>query len=818
MRSCQLIIVLAVFVFKILGNNLQAQAENPDAVTIPLDFEINGVSRGELIVRATPALDAIAIQGQNLKVLLREVAAENLLPIIESLPEEFTPLEEFQNLGLEITLNLERLVVEISLQEKQAVIEKRNESLILGYERPLHFDQYPEQALVSAYTNFRWRSSQTKDEQSKTTENEHILNMDHVLNVGGFALESETIWRSSPSNNEPSWRVNELRLIKDFPNKILRLSLGDISAPIANMQRGFQLWGLSLSKEFGIQPYSTFTPTGTAEFEIDEKSEIQIMMNGNQVRQLQLDPGTYDIEDYKLISGENNLNLKILTESGSYQEISLTNYANNELLKKGVSAYSLTFGWQKTNASKDATRLFDYPWYERHLEKEPVLSSYYRRGLLKNLTTTNSFQATRTWRRIGINTSFANKFGSFNHGITYNSTNDRPAALSNQLSWDKSIKDIRIQLSTSFNQNGYTNTSADGELRDDELKRNTSVSIGHTFPKGIDTSLSGFHQTRHNRETNWAASARVGKRFGNVYANLQTRAQFSRGQTETGGYFSLTWSPSAKLRIRAQHGVGRSRINTGDSASLSYSTRRDKDSLSADLHLKDSNGTQAIEGSVRYQTPNYSLSASHNNLYNNLIDNTSSVQRSSLSFQAALAYADGSIGFTRNIRDSFVLIAQHSMWKDTELGINPTLGGYEKMAKGRFFKPILPSFNAYREEHSVIQTIDADRFLENNDFYFFPSYKRGTRLLIGNDAVYTYRSTLLDYDEEPVSYKSITLKRIGTDTSINTFTNKTGRFVVSGLSQGDWIISVSGQNGQTTITIEGDETMILAKKEVLSED
>jgi outer membrane usher protein len=92
-----------------------------------------------------------------------------------------------------------------------------------------------------------------------------------------------------------------------------RFAIGDISTPIKDPQRGFQLWGASIVKDFDIQPYRTFTPTSSASFQLDESATVQMSMNGRSVKSLKLEPGLYDIEQFKLAAGLNTMELEIVT-------------------------------------------------------------------------------------------------------------------------------------------------------------------------------------------------------------------------------------------------------------------------------------------------------------------------------------------------------------------------------------------------------------------------------------------------------------------------------------------------------------------------
>ncbi len=813
MKLRQLSLTLAVFtIISITTGLARAQSENPDLFSLPFELEINGSPQGEVIARTTPAMDAIWIQGLSLKEKLRGIAAEEIQSTIEALPDGFIPMDEFSERNIDLTLNLERLVVEVQVLEKQKQVERKQGTLSLGYQKPnINFKSHLSEARFSTYTNFSWHSTHTREDFSGINSTDHILNMDHAINVAGWTIEAESVWRNKRTTNEAPWKIQELKLVKDFERSLLRLSAGDISTPITSSQRGFQLFGFSLAREFGIKPYSIYTPTGTADFELSENAEVQIFKNGTQVRILQLEPGTCNIDEYKLIAGQNSLDLRIIGESGSMEQINVTDYANYSLLGKGVKTFGVSFGWKKGSQDDFENKtISDASWYERAIEPKPIFSGYYRHGIRKDLTADISLQGDSQWQRAGANASWASKLGSLFASASYNRVEARPHSGHYELSWDKTIKRFRIRAEVSYSDKAFNLTDKNLSLREDSTALNHNFSISYAFENGLDASLGGYYQTRHDKTTSWTIDGKLGKRLGDVHVSVNARYQKRSQEREIGGYLSVTWSPTPKIRTRTRAGFGNSSSSPGFSTNINYSVRRPKDYLSTSVSFENNDEKQSIFGDISYQTSQYALNVSHNLLYADALDYEPSIQRTSFDVQVALAFADGAFGTTRQIRDSFAIIEQHPMWKDVKLGVNPTLGGYEHTVGPGFFKPVITSLSAYREKASVIQVIGNDRFLEDNDFIFHPSYKRGTKVIIGTDSIYTLRSTLLDSFGDPLSYKAIVLENEKGST-ISTFANKAGRFVVSGLSSGTWIIRSNGFSETATVQIEGEDTMIFQK-------
>ncbi|MDQ8202045.1 fimbria/pilus outer membrane usher protein [Pelagicoccus sp. SDUM812003] len=776
--------------------------EDDNALSFPFEIEINGKSHGEVVARTTATLDIVELQGSDLRELVVDFVSLDFLPLIESLPDDFTSLETLRELGLEIHLDLERLVIALQIQERTKNADTGPRSIQLGYQRQINYDGHEPQARFSGYANLRFRS-QRSQRDGLDGELEHSLGIDHVLNLSGYALEGESLW-----NEQDGFSLRDLRLVRDFPNKLLRLSVGDISTPINDLQRGFQLVGASLSKEFGIQPYRTFTPTSSASFRLEESATVNVKVNGRLARTLQLDAGDYSIEEFKLAAGPNTMELEIQTDSGLHDSLNVSEFGALHLLDSGVSTYSLSMGFPRASESTpDATRLTSVDWFERYIEKEPLLSGYYKKGLSNQFTGTIDFQGSADWNRLGVGVYTASeRFGSLNLSLSHNRVSQSKGAISSRLTWNRDLFGYGISLSSLYSGIGYSQFQSDQQASERDLRSTHSLTISKLFREKLNASISYLQQTRHDGSRRQTTTARIGRRFGPVYASLSLRSNRDDRSDEHGGFLSLTWNPARKWRARSL--ARYSNVETGNSlsTSLDYSNRRANSYLNARINAEKSESGFDYDGSITFENERFSAAFAHTEVYDTIDGFANQGRSSSLTIRSAVAFADGSIGFTRNIRDSFAIVDKHAAWGDETLGINPSVNGFEHYNKSRLFSPVLPNLRAYREDVATIQTVDSDLFLERNDYYFFPGYRRGVRLELGDDAIYSLRSTLTYSDGEPVKYKAILFVREDGE-SFSTFTNAVGRFLMSGLTTGRYRIQAPNTDETAIVEIHEGETL-----------
>lgn len=777
--------------------------EDPSAVTLPLEIEINGSSNGELVVRTDASLTIVEIEGTLLKEILADKVAANLQSFVDSLPEGFHTLDSYQALGLEIQLDLERLVIAVQIQEKSTYVDKGPQRISLGYQRTPNYDSHAKQATFSGFANLRFRSSYSARE-GEESRSSNYLSLSHVLNLKGYALEGESLW-----NESDGFQIRELRLVKDFPSRLLRLSAGDISTPINELQRGFQVFGLNLAKEFGIQPYRTFTPTSSASFDLTEPSTVHVKINGAPARTLHLDPGSYNLEEFKLAAGPNNMELQIENDSGLVDQISVSEFGALSLLDDNVSTYSISYGYPRLSSSaQDAKTISSSSWYERYVEQEPVLSGYYKRGVTDQLTVTFDAQGTSDWNRLGVSAYTASqRWGSLNLGLSHNQTTAHPSSLSTRLNWSKNISGFQMSLSSLYTGSSYNLTRSDSSPSSISTKTSNSISASKLIFEKINVSANILLQSKYNGTRSTNTSVNIGRRLGKIYANLSFRQTRNDSQSNLSTMLTCTWSPAKKWRTRTQARYSRIKGATSIGTDIDYSNRRAEDYINARINAKQSDSGYDFGGSIVYQSGLYSASISHSQVYGAVEDYVNKGSQTDLTANSAIAFADGAFGFASRIRDSFAIIDKHSAWSDVRLGINPTLGGYEKENKSPILSAVIPDLSAYRESSTIVQTIDSDLFLDRNDYHFFPGYRRGTLLKLGNDAIYAVRGSLLYYDQEPVKYKAVRLTNSSGE-KVDTFTNRVGRFMATGLKPGTYRVTVANTNESTEINIPKGEKML----------
>lgn len=158
------------------------------------------------------------------------------------------------------------------------------------------------------------------------------------------------------------------------------------------------------------------------------------------------------------------------------------------------------------------------------------------------------------------------------------------------------------------------------------------------------------------------------------------------------------------------------------------------------------------------------------------------------SFQTAIAFADGHVGLTKEINNGFTLFTAPDSLNYSYIQFNTE----DRITK---YSPAVVSELMPYQSHSVSITkskLPPDTFLQEHNFQVHPRKRQGNVIsiapfgnvmLIGN--LYTPQGFPLEYEFGEITHDT------DTDTSFNKqfFTNKSGKFVITGIAPGDYTLT-----------------------------
>ena len=161
----------------------------------------------------------------------------------------------------------------------------------------------------------------------------------------------------------------------DQRRQLRRWTVGDSLAYSGPLGGDSWIGGLSVSKEFAIDPYFVRYPTLSLSTPIAVPSVMEVYVNGQIVSQERVAPGRLDLKNLPLTMGRNDARIVVRDAFGQSQELSSTYYLTTTALAQGVHDYQYNVGFRRLGVGE---KNWDY--------RTPVMLARHRVGVTDSFT------------------------------------------------------------------------------------------------------------------------------------------------------------------------------------------------------------------------------------------------------------------------------------------------------------------------------------------------------------------------------------------------------------------------------------------------
>ncbi len=512
------------------------------------------------------------------------------------------------------------------------------------------------------------------------------------LSVGGVFLDN-----TFSVNTRGDFRRINTNATFDNRANLTRVVVGDTVADAGILGGASQIAGVSYAKNFSINPYFTAFPGQRFAGVVSTPSTADVYINGLLVRTVDLPPGPFNLQNLLAVSGAGATRVVLRNAFGLTQELGAPYYLDTHVLRKGLSDFSYTAGFERRSF---ATSLGSYGG--------PAGVARHRYGLTDDLTVGGFIAADKRKVAGGPELTITLPIGALAmSGAGSNQQGTAGAAASAQY----------VFQSTRFSFGGaYTYTSrryatVGLDRNDDRALRQYSAFAG-TRVGGIDFMFNvneqKFRDAGKNRQANLTTSTRLADRF-NLALTL------SHGKTEN-------FRANDAVFLALTMAVGR---ETTATVSGTY----DRDGIGGTLQMQKSRplgeglsylaqtsaGQRAVSiADVQYQGPYgfYEFDATH-------IDGHTST---TLSAAGAVTFIGGDFYLTRPIQDAYGLIRVPGLPGVTGYLSHQDVGKTDK--NGNLLVPSLLSY--YGNQLGIEpQNIPLDYSVEQTDRTVAPYYRGG---------------------------------------------------------------------------------------------
>ena len=819
-------------------------------ITLPLPLKDGETPLGEVIARVNPD-DSLLISLADLQQRLQTTLSGETKRSIDKLaaPSGFVTIEEVKAAG--VNLRFDKGLQELHLD--LATDLRLTSDISVGGRSTFPVGSALSQpAKASGYLNmisgidYVWGSDMPGAQSSQASGFGQRLGFEAVTRLYGIVTENRFLYEGNVDANicptgakciyqhEAGFKRQSSRVVYDFPESQLRLSLGDTEPLSAPVQRSVEMLGVSLEKSpYKLAPGEASGSTTRTSLRLDRPSEVDVIVNGVIVQHLRLRPGTYNIRDLPLATGANEIKLAIVDDSGNRRTETFTTFGATNLLRPGMSEWAATAG---------------VPSYLRDNERayqngEYMASSYLRYGISEVLTGEANVQADSRITMGSIGAKTATPWGSF--GLLGGaSTSDQGSGFAAGLNWDLigysgfvAERAENFSLSAeyrgkNFRRPGDRYTTASGILFPEfNYWLRLSASYSTKLDERSGFSLSARYQFADDKQPTFSPFTIKGDRYG-ADATLSRSFGPNVSGSVLAGYSNesyLRFSPELLSEAKPDFRVSvRLSLRPDDKSSVSSSYDSLNRQSTVSGYRAEGNGIGRWDTTVNAQNLGYTdttnASASFGYYGNrgevnlsHYADSTGPIfdtknsaavtQRSSVRVGASVAFADGVVAVGPPIRGgAFALVHPH----ESIAGRKVTVGDndYVRAMADNWGPAVITDVPAYSPSSLPIDVADLPLgySLGAGAFDLRGSYRAGYVLEVGSANSVSAVGTLLDEDGEPVALTSGSAHAEANPSRlVSVFTNGSGKFGAEGLAPGRWIIEMSSEKPQRyTLVIPKD--------------
>ena len=214
---------------------------------------ILSTNREDLKLQAAPLLEELAplLRPERLKQLQAAADAQGNLR-----------LQGLKEAGLDAVFDEQKLELRVAVPPE---LRPASDIQLFGNRLPPGAASAVKPSEFSAYLNLRTGFDYV--ERSANGQNEGMqpfhAGLEGAVNLHSLVVEGSA---SYTENAATPWQRNDARLVYDDPPRMLRYSLGDLSYPTAGFQSYQSLLGLTVARNFSLQPYRITQPLGQTSF------------------------------------------------------------------------------------------------------------------------------------------------------------------------------------------------------------------------------------------------------------------------------------------------------------------------------------------------------------------------------------------------------------------------------------------------------------------------------------------------------------------------------------------------------------------------
>ncbi len=636
-------------------------------------------------------------------------------------------------------------------------------------------------AFVSGYVNGNMLASRLWGANGRWSKPSFYLN--GAARVGPVVLESDVQYAEDFGLAGSGYRFdrNYARLVYDEPTHFRRWLAGDLTPEIRGQQGYVQLGGIGVSRQRRrFDQFRSAILQGNRQIVLQRNATVDIYRNGALMKQLRLDAGSYDLSALPLVTGSNDVEIRVRDDAGGVQNVAYRSYLDPIDLQPGDHEYAAYIG--RTSQRFGRTPTYGGPlsftgFYRKAFLDKPAIGVGIQASAAVQVATGQTQIVLPNGGRIqfDLGVSRTRRYGTGQSiGVSYDQIFDRGGKID-------SFSIRGDYLSRRFGGLGYA-----------EPDNSTGWSINAQYARALTfdlTLLMGASYLKSRSSTgdtyrlDASSAYRLTPRWSVRGGINYTRYGVTSTREGVGFSFGLVYQPGYRDRAEARYDSGTdtstvsyAHSSTGQIGSVGYGALAGRDLGSANL-----------QGYADYTGNRFDASASHA-AYGNGFGSITNQQVSTVRVGSSIAFAGGHVGIGRRINDSFALLYPHATLKGRSVVAGQSLVNNDYLSKsgllGAAVNGYLTSYVTQSVQYDVAD-VPTGYDIGPGVARVKPPYRSGYALRIGTDAFVSATGTLDMADGKPIPLAGGRIvAKDGKGTSQSFFTNSVGRFAMQNLRPG----------------------------------
>ena len=330
-----------------------------------------------LLVLLSPSVARAQSQRAVLEILVNQVSAGESLVVLRG-SDALVTVQTLEDAGLQgfegereqigaqefVSLSSLAPTVSFSVDERDLRLHiTADPSLLRAQVRDLYFGAPKDLVYKSSTSGFvNYAVNYTSNKQAD------------VFTESAVSMRGALLYNTISADNLGATR-GLTSLTVDQRTAMRRWTFGDslgFSGPL-----GGDSWvgGITVAKEFAINPYFVRYPMLSLSTPISVPSVLEVQVNGQIVSREQVAPGRLDIRNLPMTLGRNDAQVIVRDAFGVERELSSTYYLTTSALAKGVQDYQYTAGFRRVGVGEKS---WDY--------RTPVALARHRVGITDSVT------------------------------------------------------------------------------------------------------------------------------------------------------------------------------------------------------------------------------------------------------------------------------------------------------------------------------------------------------------------------------------------------------------------------------------------------